>query len=115
MSTVTVPVTLASRKADRFLEQVNARISRTEDPKRYTAEKRLRVVGHGNYRGISAVVSLRDDLTGGHLWVQWVSYFDRPNSGRFLGGRYCWTLFSKSRRIKKSYRSMWSYVNTFIF
>ena len=107
--------TAAEEKARKFLLRTRERISRTGKSGRYTAEIR---VEHHDYpqNSTSAIVTVRDSLSGGSLWAQWYSMDDRPRTARFLGGRYHYSYLSaRGHRIRKSYRKLWDAVNTIVY
>lgn len=64
-----------------------------------------------------AVVTLRDNLTGGTLWMQWRSYLpgsSRPATTAFIGGSYSWTLTTKTRRIDSLKSARFGVLPTFL-
>lgn len=108
-------MTPSEAKARGFLAKLNEAISRSEDgTERFTTEITVEHHGDSVLPGTSAVVILRDKLTGGHLWGQWNSFDDRSGSGRYLGGICYWTVFSRGKRLKKNYRTLWNHVYTMI-
>ena len=108
-------VTGAERKANAQLKLIEAAIARSKTPDRYTVEKKLDTYSYEfGLSTTAAVLTVRDSLTNGTVWFQWYTDLKRPNTARFLGGQYYWTLTSKSRRIKKNYRKLWSVLHTFI-
>jgi hypothetical protein len=107
-------ITAAEKKADKFIAAVEKRIAWSNSGDRYSVEKQVRDCDVG-LSSVSVVVTLRDELIGGQLWCQWLSFNERPNTASFLGGRYRWTLATRDRRIKKNYRRLWNLVDTFIY
>lgn len=106
--------TAAETKATLFLERINERIARSREPHRYTAEVK---VEHYDYpqNSTAAVVTIRDGRVDGSLWVQWYSQDERPNTARFLGGSYRYSLLGKDRTIRKNYRKLWDAVHAIVY
>lgn len=97
-------------KAERFANEFRRLTANTPNASRFTITRK----DHEDDWSFSSVVTIEDAEIGGVLWVQWYSSRESPNTARFLGGNYRWTLLSKDRRIRRSYRRLWPVVHTFI-
>lgn len=97
-------------------QRARAFVARFEhlDPERFTVEVRVDGPDEGiKYDSgewmllpqVSVVATIKDRLTGGFVWGQWITWVGqpgKPGSTAFLGGRYRFTMLGKERRIRKS-------------
>lgn len=112
---MTTSITPAEKRAQQFVSYYEKQIEKrsVEWPNRFEIELTVTNYDGSKYRDgewmtlpqVSTCVTIRDRLTGGYLWVQWLTHVGqpgKPGSTKFLGGRYRWTSTGTERRIRKS-------------
>lgn len=106
----------AELKAKKFMSRVQILIDRLPEDgsSRFTLEYEVKNYPDDAMPSVSVVVTLRDNLLGGHMYGHWHSYEGRSGAGKFLGGTFYLTSLSRGRRIKKNYRTLWSNVHSML-
>lgn len=110
-------VTGAEQRAMKFAGRYWNLDSERYDVSIYATREDVAKYGDGSWMlapTISVVVSIRDRLVGGSMWLSRIAVEGHQPTTKFMGGRYSWTHVGTQRRIRKSRNHLRSIVATFV-